>query len=178
MPPKLESPWKEFLEELDSLLSEPFILHCIGGFAVVAAYGLKRATNDLDYLTLVPCNRILDLENLAGQGSALARKHHVYMQHVGGVASVPEGYEERIVELFAGRFKNIRLFVLDAYDLVISKLSRNAPRDRDDARFLVKTFQLRPDVLRERYEKEYLPIGPPERDANTLRFWIEDFFTN
>jgi hypothetical protein len=53
MSPKLESPWKEFLEEFDSLLKKPVTFHCVR-FAVVAAYGLRRATNDLDYFTLEP----------------------------------------------------------------------------------------------------------------------------
>lgn len=39
--------WAAFLKELDSLLDEPVELHCIGGFAAVAAYGLPRSTNDL-----------------------------------------------------------------------------------------------------------------------------------
>lgn len=175
MPPKLESPWKEFLEELDAFLNEPFELHCLGGFAVAMAYGLRRATNDLDYLTIVPVDRIPDLESLAGRGSPLARKHKVYVQHA-GVAIVPERYEERMTELFPGQFKNIRLLVLEPYDLVLSKLSRNAPRDREDVEFLATTLKLKSDVLRERYKKEYLPIGPPERDALTLQLWVESFF--
>ena len=36
MPVELPSPWKEFLADVDDLLDEPFQLHCIGGFAVVA----------------------------------------------------------------------------------------------------------------------------------------------
>ena len=50
----LPSPWSEFLAEVDRLLSEPCQLHCIGGFAAVAAYQLPRSTNDLDYYSLVP----------------------------------------------------------------------------------------------------------------------------
>src|SRR4029077_20338501 len=97
--PRQGSPWEDFLEELDSLLNEPFELHCIGGFAVVAAYGLPRSTNDLDYFTRVPNKCVPDLEKLAGAGSPLARKYRVYVQHVGGVATVPEGYAERMTEL-------------------------------------------------------------------------------
>ncbi len=41
---------------------------------------------------------------------------------------MPENYDERLTELYAGRFKNIRLFVPDAYDLVLSKLTRNIIR--------------------------------------------------
>jgi hypothetical protein len=178
MSPNLKYPWKDFLEELDSLLDEPFTVHCIGGFAIVAAYGLPRSTNDLDYVTLVPHNRLPHLEELGGEGSALARKYKVHVHHA-GVATLPESYEERLTELYPGYFKNIRLFVLDPYDLVLSKLSRNGERDREDVAFLSETLNLSADVLRERYEREmrdYL-IGSPEVHDNTLKFWIEAYFT-
>jgi hypothetical protein len=177
MSPDLPSPWKEFLGELDALLDEPIELHCIGGFAVVMGYGLPRGTNDLDYRTLVPYNRLNDLQRLAGPGSALARKHKVYVQHT-GVESMPENYDERLTELYAGRFKNIRLFVPDAYDLVLSKLTRNIERDRQDVEFLARTKYLDPVVLRERYEKELrlILIGPPSRHDATLEFWLEAYF--
>jgi hypothetical protein len=177
MSPDLQAPWKQFLEELDSRLDEPFELHCIGGFAVVAAYGLPRSTNDLDYVTLVPYNRLPELENLAGEGSDIARKYGVHVHHA-GVATVPENYEERMKELFPRHFKNIRLFVLDPYDLVLSKLSRNVGRDREDVAFLAKTLSLEASVLRERYEREmkHALIGPPEQHNKTLEFWIDAYF--
>jgi len=177
MSPDLPSPWKEFLGELDTLLDEPIELHCIGGFAVVMGYGLPRGTNDLAYRTLVPYNRLNDLQRLAGPGSALARKHKVHTQHT-GVESMPENYEARLTELYAGRFKKIRLFIPDAYDLVLSKLSRNNGRDREDVEFLAKTKQLDPMVLRKRYEEELKPIliGPESRHDGTLEFWIEAYF--
>lgn len=177
MSPDLVAPWKDFLKELDNLLDEPFELHCIGGFAVVAAYGLPRSTNDLDYFTLVPCNRAPDLERLAGEGSALARKYKVHVHHA-GVASIPENYAERMTELFPGRFKNLRFFVLDPYDIVLSKLSRNVERDRQDVEYLAKTRRLDPRILRERYEKELraILIGPVSRHDATLNFWLEAYF--
>jgi hypothetical protein len=177
MPPKLESPWKEFLEELDSLLTEPLELHCIGGFAILAAYGYKRITNDLDYFTLVPIDVVNRLHKLAGQGSALARKHKVHVQHV-PVASLPEDYETRIAPLFPGHFKNIRLFVLDPYGLILSKLSRNADRDREDVAFLAKSLSLDKEVLRGRYERELRPsvIGPVERHDATLEMWVQAYW--
>ena len=176
-PPNLPSPWKEFLKELDSLLDEQFELHCIGGFAVVAAYGLPRSTNDLDYFSLEPCNRVLEFDQMAGQGSALARKYKVYV-HKAAVASVPENYDERMTELFPEVFKHVRLFVLDPYDIILSKLSRNAERDREDVKHLVKTRPLDSKILRERYEKELRPIliGPLNRHDATLEFWIEAYF--
>jgi len=171
------SPWKEFLEDLDALLDEPIELHCIGGFAVVAGYGLQRATNDLDYRTLVPYNRIHDLERLAGKKSALAQKHNVYMQHT-GVESIPESYEDRITELYPKCFRNIHLFVPDAYDLVLSKLARNESRDREDVAYLAKSQRLDPVVLKKRYEEELRPIiiGEPTWHDGTLKFWLKAYF--
>jgi hypothetical protein len=159
------------------LLEEPIELHCIAGFAVVMGYGLPRSTNDLDYRKLVPYNRMDDLERMAGLGSALARKHKVYVRRT-GVESMPESYEERLTELFPGRFKKVRLFVPDPYDLVLSKLTRNIERDREDVKFLARAKRLDPVVLRERYEKELRPIviGPPERTDGTLTFWLEAYF--
>ena len=169
--------WTAFLEELDSLLDEPVQFHCIGGFAVVAKYGLPRGTNDLDYFSLVPANRMRDLQEMAGEGSPLARKHKVHVHHA-GVATLPENYEERMKELLPGQFKNIRLFVLDPYDLVLSKLSRNIERDREDVKHLSRTLHLDPNVLRARYDAELKPclIGPPERHDATLEFWLEAYF--
>jgi Nucleotidyltransferase of unknown function (DUF6036) len=174
---ELSSPWASFLAELDRLLEEPIELHCIGGFAVVAGYGLPRSTNDLDYRTLVPYDRVSDLQRMAGPGSALAQKHKLHVQHT-GVESMPESYDERLTELFPGRFKNIRLFVPDPYDLVLSKLTRNIQRDREDVEFLARTNQLDPAVLRARYQKELRPIviGPPSRHDATLEFWVEAYF--
>lgn len=175
---KLDPPWTGFLEELDGLLDEPFEFHCIGGFAVVAEYGLPRGTNDLDYYSLIPADRIRDLEEIAGEGSALARKHKVHVHHA-SIATLPENYKERMKELFPGRFKKIRLFVLDPYDLILSKLSRNIERDRDDVKYLSRALHLDPDVLHARYHAElrlYL-IGPPERHDATLAFWLEAYFT-
>lgn len=177
MSPDLASPWTGFLEELDSLLDEPIELHCIGGFAAVSGYGLRRSTNDLDYVTLVPLNRAAALQELAGAGSSLARKHKVHIQHA-GVATVPENYQARMRELYFGHFQNIRLFVLDPYDLALSKLSRNADHDHEDIAFLAKTLNLNAKLLRERYELEMRSalIGPPERHDNTLKFWIDAYF--
>lgn len=175
--PNLPAPWADFLGELDTLLDEPIQLHCIGGFAVVAGYGLPRATNDLDYRTMIPYNRINDLQRLAGPGSALAQKHKVYVQHP-GIDVIPENYDERLTELSPERFKNIRLFIPDAYDLVLSKLSRNIERDRQDVEYLARTERLDPAILRGRYAKELrsIHIGDPKQHDQTVEFWIEAYF--
>jgi hypothetical protein len=133
----LRDHWVEFLEELDNLLDEPFELRCIGGFAAVAGYGLAPSTNDLDCCSVIPHSRVNDLDRLAGPSSILARKHKVHL-HYAAVASIPESYDERLTEILTGRFYNIRLLIPDPYDLVLSKLTRNVARDREDVEYLAK----------------------------------------
>lgn len=43
-----DAPWAAFLEALDSSLAEETTLHCLGGFAIHALYGLPRPTRDVD----------------------------------------------------------------------------------------------------------------------------------
>src|ERR1051326_3306127 len=135
MPPDLENPWRSFLTDLDSQLTNDVQLHCAGGFVVTAAYGFTRTTADLDVLSVVPMTEQRELAAIAGRGSKLHRAHGVYLDVV-TVATVPESYEDRLTDLFPGRFTCLRLLALDAYDLVLAKLGRNADRDRADLAYL------------------------------------------
>ena len=93
--PELPSPWREFLLEVDESLTEPIMLHCLGGFVATIRYGLGRATADVDYVEIVPFDKLSVLQRLAGPGSPLARKYGLYFQHV-TVASLPESHGERL----------------------------------------------------------------------------------
>ena len=88
------------------------------------------------------------------------------------------GFDERLTDLFPGRFQNLRLLALDAHDLALSKLTRNSPVDRDDVAHLAKTVPLDPALLRTRYPRELRPIvvGDPERHDRTLEMWIQSYF--
>jgi hypothetical protein len=173
---ELPSPWAEFLEELDELLPEQVQLHCIGGFVVSLFYGLPRPTGDIDYYSVFPIRCEDSLQAAAGPGSALHKKYRLYLQHV-GVNSLPENYEDRLVEMFPGRFKKLRLYAPDPYDLILSKLERNVSRDRDDVEYLVRTLRLDPERLRDRYTKELRPhlVNEAKHDL-TLDLWIESCF--
>ncbi len=174
----VESPdvWERFLSELDASLKEPVVLHCLGGFVVKFAYGLPRPTSDIDFLAVIPSTEFNTVLQIAGQGSALHQKYGLYLRHV-GVVTPPEDYDSRLRELFPGRFKNLRLMVLDPYDLVLCKIERNTPIDRDDVKYLVTTVPLDPTVLRERHETELRPyLGNPNREDLTLKLWLEAYF--
>jgi hypothetical protein len=171
--PDLSSPWSEFLGELDAALREPVSLHCIGGFVVSVCYGLPRPTGDIDYYTAIPS--AFNLEEIAGRGSPLAKKYKVSLQRV-TVTDLPEEYETRLTEIFLNRFKKLRFFAPDPYDLILSKLCRNSPKDRDDAAYLFHKLELKAQILRERYQREFRPnLALPEREDLTLKLWIDIF---
>jgi hypothetical protein len=170
----LPKPWLGFLADLDAALLEPVEIHCIGGFALVAAHEIPRVTGDLDYLMTVPNDASRLLEELGGPDSKLAAKHGVCVQRV-GVADMPGDYDSRLRELRLG-LKNLHLFALDPYDLVLSKLTRNSPKDREDVKFLAQNLRLKMTKLRERFEREMKPWLPNlARHELTLKIWSEYF---
>ena len=174
----LEKVWASFLGELDASLTQSVELHCLGGFVVKFQYGFPRPTSDIDYLRIIPPDQSRVVLQLAGYESILHKKYGLHFQQV-SVATLPEDYETRLTELFSGRFKNLRLMGLDPYDLVLSKLERNTPVDRDDVRFLSKAVPLDPNILQARFEKELRPnLGNSDREDLTLKLWLELFFTD
>ncbi|MCU1325307.1 MAG: hypothetical protein JWN34_677, partial [Bryobacterales bacterium] len=79
-PDQPDEPWLSFLNELDGMLSEPTELHCIGGFAVVHAYGSDRTTTDLDILLPAVVANGARLIEAAGKASALKTRYGVHLE--------------------------------------------------------------------------------------------------
>jgi hypothetical protein len=167
-------PWRSFLEDIDRATNAALALHCIGGFAVSLFYGLSRPTGDIDVVDVTPAEAGPWLAATAGQGSKLHRRHKVYLQIV-TVAVLPYHYEERSFEAFEGHFKRIRLRVLDPYDLVLTKLTRDSDVDLEDAKHLARAADLDLEVLETRYRDELRPYvtGPTQKHDLTLRLWID-----
>lgn len=172
----LAEPWLSFLNGIDDQLNEEIALHCMGGFAVVQAYGLERATADIDVIAVLPAGTGSQLVALAGKESALRAQYGVYLDVV-TVASVPEAYESRLGALYPGSWRNLRLFVLEPHDLALTKLERNFERDRGDVAHLARAGLLKAGVLQERYEQEMRPnvIGSVTWHDQTLQMWIAAF---
>ena len=80
---------------------------------------------------------------------------------------MPADYEERLVEMSPGEFRNLRLCAPDPYDLILSKLERNSSKDRDDVEYLAQTLRLNPGVL---HSTTVCTFGPP---IEKRLFWRE-----
>ena len=67
-----------------------------------------RPTADIDIIEATGATDLKTLGALAGKGSALAKQHHVYLDIV-TVATVPEDYASRLIDIYPETFKNLRL---------------------------------------------------------------------
>jgi uncharacterized nucleotidyltransferase DUF6036 len=171
---QIPEPWKSFLSEVDAQLEDRVTLICLGGFVLTLLYDLRRPTSDVDVIELARNPNWERVSELAGRNSKLHKKYHVYLDPV-TVAQYPENFESRLREMFPGTFHQLRLFALDPYDLVLSKLDRNSQKDRDDVKYLAQFLRLDLELLRLRFEQEFEPhfVGNTDTVSKTLQLWIE-----
>jgi len=128
MPPRkitLTNNWKSFLADVDAALSRRFSLRCLGGFVLAAIYGLPHPTKDMDYIEIIPRDKELELMDVAGPESKLAKKHRLYI-HRTAVSQYPYEFESRL-ETLDLNLKNLELQVLES-----SRLKCNRRRCRRD----------------------------------------------
>lgn len=170
----LPKPWPGFLKAVDAELNRTVALHCIGGFVLAALYGVPRPTGDLDYIEVVPRGAAQEVERIAGRESPLAKKFKLFLQGV-GIADPPDEYESRLTRLNLG-LEKLQLWVLDPYDLLLSKMMRNSPKDREDAKYLINKLNLDFAAFEERFLTEMAPWIPNrDREALTVKLWREYF---
>jgi hypothetical protein len=169
----IQEPWLSFLRQVDSQLEGEVVLHCLGGFAITVMYGSTRITHDVDFVSVKPHSDGQLLVELAGKETALHTKYGTYLDFV-SVVTLPEDYDLRLSPMPDGGFKHLRLYALDPYDIVLAKLERNLPRDREDVKYLAEAIPLDLDILKDRYMRELRPyLATEKREDLTLKLWIE-----
>jgi len=169
-------PWHSFLLELDASIDTRVQLNLIGGFVVTVVHGMPRRTADIDVVEIAvegggqAGRKIMELGQVGGP---LYQSHHVYIEQV-GVAPLCYDYEERLTEVFPGVYSHLILMAADPYDIALSKIERNSPRDRADVLYLANHIPFDLDRLRQRYLAELrFYLGVPLREDLTLNLWIE-----
>jgi len=153
MPIRIPEIWLNFLRDVDTGLSRPVVVHCIGGFVLVAMWNHSRPTADVDFIEISPSEASQELLNLAGSESELAKKHRFYFQRV-SIAPCPLEYESRLTDITPQSLKRLHLLALEIHDLVLAKIDRFSPRDREDIGFLARQGALDLSLLRRRFEQE------------------------
>ena len=174
---ELTEPWLGFLREVDRGLSQPVVLHCLGGFILAALWGLPRPTGDIDFIEIEPSKALTDLLLLAGEESELQNKYKLHFHQV-TIAEYPEGYSSRLIDITPMGMKRLQLMAFEVHDLILAKLSRNSPRDRSDVEFLARKGVVDPRSLKRRFEVELRPyLLNEQRDSKTLELWLDEYFS-
>jgi len=93
-----------------------------------------------------------------------------------GIVDLPDDYERRLERLDFG-FEKVQLSALEVYDLVLSKLTRNSPKDREDVKFIAQQQKLSYAVAYDRFVKEMKPwVARADWHEGTLqKVWKEYF---
>jgi hypothetical protein len=66
---------------------------------------------------------------------------------------------------------------MEAHDLALSKLERNYERDRGDVQQLTRAGHLSPEILKERYYREFRPnlLAHECRHDLTMELWLQSW---
>lgn len=139
----------EFLKELDRLVGAPPLdVYVSGGVAVLLGYGGETDTKDFDLIRAD--DRLKPVQKAAGKNSSLHERTGYFLDLVPPIFPWAPGIRERSIPIEAG-LTNLRLRLLEAHDLIISKLLRFHAKDRGDIETLTRHETFSADVLVERY---------------------------
>jgi hypothetical protein len=136
--------------ERDAEFRRPFVLYVVGGSAVVLRWASTATTKDLDVAVRGEDQQTARLARQFGRGTDANRRCGVYLDAVNsGLPPLAPGWQQRSIRL-EGPWKAVELRVVDAHDLVISKLNRFSRKDRSDIELLVRVAaEIDPRRLRE-----------------------------
>ena len=140
-------------------LNKPLELFAIGGTAMLLK-NIKESTKDIDFLTNEEYGKIKEMFILAGlkeeSSSKLCNiwrlgKVRIDIFYDGFIMGVPfpkdwKEKSEKIKEI-----GKVKLYILNWYDLIITKISRSEKRDIEDVISIIKTQDIDFKFLKKRY---------------------------
>ncbi|MEK6873472.1 MAG: nucleotidyltransferase [Nanoarchaeota archaeon] len=162
---KYKNPNLTGISDLDTFLNliadlnEPLELFAIGGTAMVLA-GIKEVTKDIDFLTTEDYSKIKQLFLLAGLKEESENKicniwrlnnlriDIFYDGFIMGI-SFPEDWKKLSKKI--REIGKIKLYFLNWYDIIITKVSRSETRDIKDIISILDTQKLDFEFLKKRY---------------------------
>ncbi len=146
----------QLLADLDTDIE----LFALGGTAMILA-NIKESTKDIDFLTTMDYNEFHRLLQLAGLNekntSQLCntwllnnqiRIDFFYNAFILGY-NLPDDW--KILSTYLKSIGKIKLYILNWYDITITKLARSEQRDIFDILFILKTQKIDFKILKQRY---------------------------
>lgn len=140
-------------------VDEELELFALGGTAMVLK-GIKESTKDIDFLTAEPYSKIKKLFILAGLKEESPSKLcniwrlqniRVDVFYDGFIFGVPFPDDWKELSEKLRDIGKVRLFVLNWYDLIITKIARSEERDIGDILAILTSQKIDFEVLKKRY---------------------------
>jgi hypothetical protein len=134
-------------------------LFAIGGTAMVLK-GIKESTKDIDFLTTEKQEKIRKLFNLAGLKEEDPTKLcniwrlndiRIDLFYEGFIFGIPFPNDWKILSEKLREIGKIKLYILNWYDLIITKISRSEKRDIEDIILIINKQKLDFNFLKDRY---------------------------
>lgn len=169
---KYKNPINKNLKDLESFLQliadldTKIELFAIGGTAMVIR-NIKESTKDIDFLTTLDQKKIRELFSLAGlvekEKSRLYNVWYLddiridlfYDEFIMGI-TLPDDWKklsEHIMDI-----GKVRLYILNWYDIIITKIARSEQRDIEDILEIMKKQKIDLKILKKRYY-EIAPVS-------------------
>jgi hypothetical protein len=120
---------KQFLRELGTHLARPVDLRVGGAISLILAGYLARATEDIDVVDEVPAEVRAQRPLLDQLRQRFGLRLTHFQSHF-----LPTGWECRLHSL--GPFGRLQVFLVDGYDMFLSKLFSQREKDLDDLRLM------------------------------------------
>ena len=121
---------EQFLRELGAALQQKSRITVGGSVSLIMTNLLERRTDDVDVVDEVPSD-IRSRHDLLDQ---LATSYGLRLTHFQS-HYLPDGWQSRLHSL--GVFGRLEVYLVDAYDVFLSKLFSARRKDRDDLRMLL-----------------------------------------
>lgn len=152
------------LDEIDTGIAgresneSPLDPYLIGSAAMILAYGLDRATTDIALIGRADDPALLRLIRDDAASRPTRSRVSISIHHVDeAIAGLLPVFKTRVIEVEPRRWRQIRVFVPDALDLILSKISRFSATDRQDIQLLSITTSdpVDPSTLRSRFSDHF-----------------------
>jgi hypothetical protein len=158
-----------FFDRLDEEM-RPFVqkgarldMYLLGRAALVLHYRFALTTKDIDIVEMRDSVLEGKALELFGKDTGLAKALGFYLEQVPqGLPPLPSGFQNRCEEM-KGNWKVLRLWVLEAHDLAVTKLKSFRPKDREDLQLLCDRGLLNVATLHTRLQAAF-PFRSPKPD--------------
>ena len=156
---------REFFRELGMHLHRPVRLYIGGSIALILPGYLSRPTEDVDVVDEVPAELRSQRELLNDLEKRFALQLAHFQSHY-----LPMGWQQRVHSLES--FGSLQVYLVDVYDVFLSKLFSIRTKDRDDLRMLKP--QLDKETLARRLKETTgsMLAAPPLRQRAADNWYI------